>query len=79
MGSVCTGICAFFYMLNIVSVVVFLRYMVNWRRRVWVNLQLVYVHSAIYETYLVYWFSRNLWSIGGGRDGVHLHWCSGLP
>ena len=31
----------------------------------------VYVHSAIYETYLVYWFSRDLCSIGGG-DGVSL-------
>ena len=34
MGSIYTGICAFFYMWNIVSVVVFHRSMVNWRRGV---------------------------------------------
>ena len=33
-----------------------------------VNLPLVYVHSAIYETYLVQWFSRNLFSIAGGYE-----------
>ena len=49
------------------------------------------MHSAIYETYLVSWFSRDLCSIGGG--GVHLPnvstmyillymkliWCNGFP
>ena len=40
MGSVCTG------------VVVFYRYIVIWRRG-GVNLPWVYVHSALYETYLV--------------------------
>ena len=73
MGSVCTGICAFFYISNIVAVVVFHRSKVNWRSGEGVNLPWVYVHSAIYETYLLQWFSRNLWSIGGGRDGVCLH------
>ena len=38
-----------------------------------VSLPWVYVHSAIYETYLVQWFSRDLWSIGGG-GGVSLPW-----
>ena len=35
------------------------------------HLPWVYVHSAIYETYLVSWFSRHLCSIGGG-GGVTL-------
>ena len=30
-----------------------------------VNLPWVYVHCAVYETYVVYWFSRDLCSIGG--------------
>ena len=51
-GFVCTGICAFFYMWNIVSVVVFHRSVVNWRRG-GVNLLWIYVHSGIYETYVV--------------------------
>ena len=42
------SICAFSYMLNLFGVVVLHRCMVNWRRRA-----LVYVHSAICETYLV--------------------------
>ena len=42
------SICAFCYMLNAYGVVVFHRSMVNWRRG-----PLVYVHSAICETYLV--------------------------
>ena len=42
------SICAFCYMLNLFGVVVFHRSMVNWRRGA-----LVYVHSAICETYLV--------------------------
>ena len=29
-----------------------------------VSLPWVYVHSAIYDSYLVYWFSRDLCSIG---------------
>ena len=48
MGSVCTGICAFFYMSNLVSIVVFHRSMVNWRGG---GLSaLVSVHSSICET-----------------------------
>ena len=31
------------------------------------------VHAAIYETYVVYWFSRDLCSLGGG-GGVNLPW-----
>ena len=38
-----------------------------------VSLPLVYVHSAIYETYLVQWFSRDLCTIVG-RVGVSLPW-----
>ena len=38
-----------------------------------VNLPWVYVHSAIYETFFVSWFSRDLCSIGGG-GGVNLPW-----
>ena len=37
-------------------------------RRGGVNLPLVYVHCAIYKTYLVSWFSRHLcsiWGVGG--------------
>ena len=47
---------------------VFQRSMLNWRG---VHLLLVYVHCAIYETSLVYWFSRDLCLIGGG-GGVNL-------
>ena len=37
------------------------------------HLPWVYVHSSIYETYLVYWFSRHLWSIRGGGIGSACH------
>ena len=47
-GTSALSICAFCYMLNLFGVVVFHRSMVNWRRGA-----LVYVHSAICETYLV--------------------------
>ena len=47
-GSVYTGICAFFYMWNTVSVVVFHRSMVNWRRG-WGLSTLVSVHTSICE------------------------------
>ena len=49
MGSVYTGICAFFYMCNLVSVVVFHRSMVDWRRG-WGLSALVSVHTSICET-----------------------------
>ena len=42
------GICAFFYMLNLISVVVLHSSMVDWRREA-----LEYEHSSICETYLV--------------------------
>ena len=42
------GICAFCYMLNFFGVMVLHGSMVNWRSGA-----LVYVHSAICETYLV--------------------------
>ena len=44
------GICAFFYMGNLFSVVVFQRSMLNWRKGVDSSLPWVYVHSAICET-----------------------------
>ena len=47
-GPSALSMCALCYMLNIFGVVVFHRSMVNWRR--WA---LVYVHSAICETFLV--------------------------
>ena len=47
-GTSALIICAFCYMLNVFGVVVFHRYMVNWRRGT-----LVYVHTAICETYVV--------------------------
>ena len=39
-----------------------------------VYLQRVYVHSAIYETYVVYCFSKDLPAFGGWGWGVNLHW-----
>ena len=55
-----------------------------------VSLPLVDVHSAIYESYLVYSFSRDLLLIRGGGGSVchgymcillymKLIWCSGFP
>ena len=64
------GICAFCYMCNLFGVVVFQKSLLNWRRGVGVSLPWVYAHSAICETYLVWWFSTDLCSIGGG--GIHL-------
>ena len=91
------GICAFCYMLNLFSVVVFHRTMVNWRGYIcpkyicillYVKLiqcsgipqnygqleegGLVYVHSAICQTYLVQWYSIDLWSIGGGTSALNI-------
>ena len=68
MGSVChddLGICALYDMCNSFGVVVLHRSIVDWRRG-GINLPWVDVHYAIYETYLVYWFSRDLCLIGGG-------------
>ena len=31
------------------------------------------MHSAICETYLVYWCSIDLWSVGGGGALVYVH------
>ena len=53
------------------------------------NLPWVYVYSAIYDSYLVYWFSRDLCPIGGGVGSIchgymcillymKLMWCSGV-
>ena len=47
-GRSALSICAFCYMLNLFSVEVFHRSMVNWRKGA-----LVYVHSAICQTYFV--------------------------
>ena len=38
----------------------------------------VCVHSAICETYLVHWYSRDLWTNGGG-GGVSLPWVYVYP
>ena len=60
-GTSALSICAFCYRLNLFSVVVFYRCMVNWRRGA-----LIDVHSAICHTDLVYWYSTDLWSLAGG-------------
>ena len=60
-GTFALSIFAFCYILNLFGVVILHRSMANWRRRA-----LVYVYSAICKMYLVYWYSIDLWSIGGG-------------
>ena len=67
------GICALFYICNLFGVVVFHRSMLNWKRGWKFILPWVYVHCAIYETYLVQWFSTDLCSIGGGGGGSICH------
>ena len=57
------------------SIMVLQRSMLKWRRQDGVNLPWVYVHCTIYETYVVYWFSRDLCLIGGGGE-VSLPWHS---
>ena len=42
--------------------------MVNWSRGA-----LIYVHSAICKTYLVWWYAIDLWSIGGGVALAYVH------
>ena len=88
-GSVYTGKCAFFYMWNIVSVVVFHRSMVNWRRGGVCLHRYLYIHLYV-KCSQCSGFSIDLWLIGGGGR-VCLHWylsifwylkhslCSGLP
>ena len=66
-GTSGLSICAFCYLLNIFSAVVFHRCMVNWRRG-----SLVDVNSTICETSVVYWYSIHLWSIGGGTSGLSI-------
>ena len=74
-GTSALSICAFCYMLNIFSVVVLHRSMVNSRSP---SGALVYVHSAICETYSVYWYSIDLW-LNWRRWGtcslVYVHSC----
>ena len=92
-GQSAIGICAlcYIYIGNLFGVKVFQRSMLNWRRG-GVNLPWVYVHCAIYETYLVSWFSRDLCLIGEGGWGqsaigicalcyinMKLIWCKGFP
>ena len=55
------GICAFCYMLNLFSVVVLHRAIVNWRREA-----LAYVHSSLCETYSMQWYYIDLLPIGWG-------------
>ena len=70
MGSVCHRyICILIYM-KLCSVVVLQRSMVNWRRGV--SLPWVYVHSAIHDTYFMYWCCIDVWLIRGG--GICLTW-----
>ena len=64
-GQSAISIYALCYIWNLFGVMVFQRSMLAWRRD-GVNLPWVYVHCAIFETYLVSWFSRDLCSIGGG-------------
>ena len=90
-GQSAMGICALCYIWNVFGVMVFQRSMLDWRRGRGVNLPWVYVHCAIYETYLVWWFSRDLCLIGGGGRGSICHgymcivlymkliWCDGFP
>ena len=73
LGQSVMGIGALCYIWHLFGVMVLQRSMLNWRRGVWVNLPWVYVHCAIYETSVVYWFSRDLCLIGGG-GGVNLPW-----
>ena len=73
-GQSAMGICALRYIWNLFGVMVFQRSMLDWRRGRGFNLPWVYVHCAIYETYLVWWFSRDLCLIGGGGRGVNLSW-----
>ena len=55
-----------------------------------VNLPWIYVHSAIYETYLVSWFSRSMLNWRRGLGSIYhgymsillymkLLWCTGFP
>ena len=60
-GPSAMGICAFCYTWNLLGVTVLHGSMVN----LGVHQPWVYVHSAIWEMYWVYWCSINLWSIGG--------------
>ena len=66
-GTSALGICAFWYMLNLFGVVVFHTSMVTWRRT-----GLVYVHSTICETYLVWGYSIHPWLIGGGTSALSI-------
>ena len=58
-------ICILLYHETLFGVVVLYRAMVNWRRRA-----LVYVHSAISETYLVQWYYIDPWF--NWRREIHL-------
>ena len=60
------SICAFCSMWNLFGVVVLHRSMVNWRRG------LGNVHSAIFESSVVKWYSLHLWSIGGGTSALSI-------
>ena len=82
-GISALGRCAFCFMFNLFGVVVFHRSMISWRRGA-----LLCVHSAICATYVVQWYSIDLWLIGRGLVCcwymcillyVNLTWCSGIP
>ena len=61
------GICACCSIWNLCGVMVFQTSMFDWRG---VHLPWVYLHAALYETYLVKWYSRDLCSIGGGMRSI---------
>ena len=88
-GQSAMSICAFCYIWNLFGAVVFQRSMLDWRRG-GVSLSWVYMHSAVYETYLVQWFPEiYAWleeGVGSVCQGymcillyMKLIWCSGFP
>ena len=64
-GTIVFSICAFCEMWNLFGVTLFYKCVVNWSFRV--DICSVYVHSAIYESYLVQCYSLHLFSIGVGQ------------
>ena len=74
-GQSAMGICVlcYIYIWNIFGVIVFQRSMLNWRRGQGQSAVGICELCYIYVTYWVYWFSRDLFSIGGG-GGVNLPW-----
>ena len=84
-GTSALSICAFCYMFNLCSVVVFHRCMVNWRRGLWYMCILLYVKglwcSSIPEIYAQ--VEERVGSVCHGYMCILLYvkliWCSGFP